>query len=105
MIGEDPSAAYRVAPRVAVVEGSPGDGAPAPVYVAPLPDGPISVLEAAAAVIWRAATSAVGAHWVEVAAAEMGGTGAEAGDDIRRFADELVARGLLLPTDTEGGGP
>lgn len=101
MTGARTHAAYRLPPRVAVVEGAARDDTPAPVYLATLPTGPIVVLEDAAAVIWRAATTA-GQDWVGAAAAEMGGTTEEAGADIRAFVDDLVSRGLLVRAQDAG---
>ena len=80
---------YRPAATVGVVEQD------TLVYVAPLPDGPIVVLEGGAAAIWVAACDGPRESVAERVAALTG----EAADDIRvdveSFVAELLSRGLL----------
>lgn len=65
------------------------------VYVAPLPDGPIAVLEGIAALIWSEADGR-GRDEIVAALAEATGEQAEAiGQTVQDFVDDLVARGLL----------
>lgn len=66
------------------------------VYAAPLPDGPILVLEGIAALIWG---EACGSPRAEVAAAVAAHTDQDAASiapDIDRFLDEMIERGLLI---------
>lgn len=77
------------ADRVAVWEN--GDA----VYVAPLPRGPITVLEGTAATIWIAANAGP----IQGAADRVAGATGLRVDDIRESVDEfvgrLIAQGLL----------
>lgn len=77
-----------------------GDGSPGGVvYLGPLPDGPVVVLQGVAAVIYRAAVSDTGTDLVELVAAGLGVEPAEVdGEEVEQFLTELHERGLL-----EGG--
>jgi Coenzyme PQQ synthesis protein D (PqqD) len=66
------------------------------VYAAPLPDGPITVLDGVAALIWR---EAQGAPRERVASGVAAATGEDVGSiaaHVDGFLDELLVRGLLL---------
>lgn len=85
------TADYRVHSLVGVVDGGEL------VYLAPLPDGPIVVLEGIGAVLWRLAIDE-GESERDVAAAAARLTGTEAADirdEVEAFLAELIARGLL----------
>ena len=67
------------------------------VYAAPLPDGPIMVLEGIAAVIWREATAQPRGSVAAVVAATTGEDAAFIRAYVDGFIDEMVLRGLLVP--------
>ena len=67
------------------------------VYAAPLPDGPIMVLEGIAALIWREATARPRGSVADVVAATTGQDAASIRAYVDVFIDEMVARGLLVP--------
>jgi glycosyltransferase involved in cell wall biosynthesis len=95
--------AYRPPADVAWVTGQPGEDDVAPVHVARLPEGPINLLAGSAAVIWRAATSAAPGAWLDVVAAELGGSVDELRPQVEEFVDSLVASGLLEGNDPQSG--
>ena len=64
------------------------------VYVAPLPNGPVSVLPDQSAVIWLAAVEG-GGDVVDTVADVLGHDADDVRDDIEAFVAELVERGLL----------
>lgn len=82
---------YRPAEGLGIVES---DSA---IYVAPLPNGPITVLEGFARVIWEAATSvesdALVAKVAESTESERPG---DAEERIEAFVAQLVAAGMLV---------
>jgi hypothetical protein len=66
------------------------------VYAAPLPDGPIMVLEGVAALIW---SEAGGADRADVAAAVAETTGQDVSfirAHVDEFIDQMIARGMLV---------
>ena len=66
------------------------------VFVAPIPDGPVSVLREISAIIWLAAVE--GDHpAVEEVALATGHPVEAIREDVERFLAELVERGLLRP--------
>jgi hypothetical protein len=67
------------------------------VYAAPLPDGPIMVLEGVAALIWREATAEPRGTVADVVAAATGQDAASIRPYVDGFIDEMVSRGLLVP--------
>jgi hypothetical protein len=67
------------------------------VYAAPLPDGPIMVLEGIAALIWREATAQPRESVADVVAATTGEDAASIRPSVDGFIDEMVSRGLLVP--------
>lgn len=77
-----------------------GGGAPGGVvYLGPMPDGPVVVLQGVAAVIYRAAVSDTGTDLVELVAAGLGVGPTEVdGEEVEQFLSDLHERGLL-----EGG--
>lgn len=96
------TAGYRIPPLVGVVDG--GDV----VYLAPLPDGPISVLDGIGAVLWRLATEGTEEERRDVAAAAARLTGTDAGDireEVDAFLAELVTRGLLVRAAAQASSP
>jgi hypothetical protein len=88
----------RPAPGVAVVEE--GDV----VYAAPVPDGPIAVLDGGAAAIWIAACAgdreSIAERVSELTGAPMSAVQAE----VERIVDDLVRRGLLVVGDDDAAG-
>jgi len=89
--------AYRRPGDVAVVDGEPaGDGGPATLYLAHLPNGPLLILEGPAALIWRAAVSSAGdSDLVERVADQTGADSEAIRSDVAAFIADLVAQGLL----------
>jgi hypothetical protein len=69
------------------------------VYVAPLPDGPILVLEAVAAVIWVAACGGPASTTAERVAIATGLPVERVRADVDAFVSELVERHLLVAAD------
>lgn len=66
------------------------------IYAAPLPDGPILVLDGPSALAWRTACL-VGIEAVSGAVADATGETAEVvAPYLDEFLDDLVARGLLV---------
>ncbi|WES63875.1 PqqD family protein [Microbacter sp. GSS18] len=65
------------------------------VYAAPLPDGPIFVLEGVAAVIWEAACTVPRAQLAAAIAERTGAEESEVATSVEAFVDDLTARGLL----------
>lgn len=82
----------RVGPGVAWVRGEEDS---APVFVAPLPDGPVSVLEGTAATIWLAALEGPTTDLAERVAALEGVPVEAVREEISGFVDLLVRQGLL----------
>lgn len=75
------------------------------VYAAPLPDGPIAVLEGVAAFIWHAALAGERDDVAAQVAAATGRDVAEVGAAVEGFLDDLVARGLLMPAHVDAEQP
>ena len=67
------------------------------VYAAPLPDGPITVLEGVAALIWREATTQPRERVADVVAARTAQDAASIRPYVDGFIDEMISRGLLVP--------
>ncbi|WP_427383676.1 PqqD family protein [Janibacter sp. G56] len=65
------------------------------VFVAPLPQGPIAILEGPAATIWRLAPEGEAPDLAARVAAEVGEPLATVRDDVATFVDELVRTRLL----------
>ncbi len=65
------------------------------VFIAPLPDGPITVLQGASAEIWRRAYGRSRAHLIAHLAEEFGVDAAVIAPEVSAFLDALVARSLL----------
>ncbi len=65
------------------------------VYVAPLPEGPIVVLDGVAAAIWAEATSGQRSTIAGPVAALTDATVGAVGAGVEAFVDELLERGLL----------
>ena len=65
------------------------------VFAAHLPDGPIVVLEATAALIWGEACAGERETIADRVAAVTGAAADEIRPDVESFVDHLVARGLL----------
>lgn len=65
------------------------------VFVAPLPDGPITVLQGASAEIWRRASGHSRAGLTALLAEDFGVDAAEIAPEVNTFLDALVARALL----------
>jgi hypothetical protein len=68
------------------------------IYLAPLPRGPILVLEGVAALIFSEATSGDREHLLDRILDQVDGPRDEIAAHVTAFLDDLVARGLL----TEG---
>lgn len=64
------------------------------VYIAPLPDGPVSVLPDQSAAIWLAAVEGRG-NVVDEVAEMTGNDASEVRDDVLAFVSDLIDRGLL----------
>ncbi|WP_438853476.1 PqqD family peptide modification chaperone [Agromyces sp. M3QZ16-3] len=73
------------------------DGA---IYVAPLPDGPILVLEGVAALIFTEATRGGHDDLVDRVVRQVDGPSEEIASHVGAFLDDLVARGLLVEEGT-----
>lgn len=91
---------------VAVVDQPPEDGGKGVVggvlYLGPLPEGPVVVLEGVAAVIYRAATSDHETDLVELIAAGLGVDPEEVdAQEVEAFLTELAERRLLEPASVE----
>lgn len=84
----------RFAPRAGIGVEVEGDA----VYAAHLPDGPIVVLDGAAAAIWHEAC-ADGGDLVARVAERTGAAPGEIAETVRGFVDRLVGEGLLEPRD------
>jgi hypothetical protein len=84
-------AAYDRAPATALYTVNDG-----PLYVAPLPDGPILVLDGVAALIYEEATSGPADGWISRVADATGKSESVITEDVRRFVDDLVQRGVLV---------
>lgn len=91
MTGSPGGAAYHRAPATAVYTVEDG-----PVYVAPLPDGPIMVLDGVAALIYEEATSGPALGWISRVAVATGETEGVITGEVQRFVDDLVRRGVLV---------
>lgn len=75
----------------------------ATLYLAPLPNGPISVLRGTAALIWLAATEGPHRTLVERVAAEAGSSVSQVEAEVEAFLAELAGADLLdQAPDTEG---
>lgn len=101
--------AYRRPADVAFVDGEPvGDGDPATLYLAHLPNGPLLILEGSAAAIWRAAVSSANdSDLVERVADQTGANPQEIQPVVETFVADLVAQDLLERVhlaDPEPGG-
>ena len=66
------------------------------VYAAPLPDGPILVLDGGAAAIWIEACAGERSSLAERVAAATGVPVDTVRPEVEAFVDELLARGLLV---------
>jgi len=86
----------RPAPRVAVVEEG------GVVYAASLPDGPIVVLDGAAAAIWVGACDGPRSTLADRVAALTDAAVDDIREDVESFVDELVRRGLLTERESDG---
>ena len=84
---------YAVRPDIAWTEARDVWGLPI-VYVAPIPDGPISVLPDMAALIWLALAEGAPDVVGEVAHVTSHPQ-EEVRDDIKAFVGQLVERGLV----------
>lgn len=69
------------------------------VYVAPLPDGPITVLDGASALIWREARRGDLALVAERVARHTDHSADEIRRDVDAVIETLVERGLLVVRD------
>lgn len=67
------------------------------VYAAPLPDGPIMVLEGVAALIWNEATEVPRERIAPHIAVQTGQAVESIRAHVDAFIEEVVARGLLRP--------
>ena len=80
----------RPGPGVAVIEEG------GVVYAAPLPDGPIVVLDGGAAAIWIEACAGERSALAERVAAATEVAVDAVRPEVEAFVDELLARGLLV---------
>jgi hypothetical protein len=83
---------YRLGPDVGLEES---DGS---IYVAPLPGGPILVLEGVAALIFTEATAGDREHLADRVSSQVDGPPDEIQAHVTAFVDTLVSRGILEPT-------
>lgn len=77
---------------------SPGVGVVvdgATVYAAPLPDGPIVVLDGGAGAIWIAACGGDRSSIVDRVAALTGAPAEDIRDEVDLFVEDLVRRGIM----------
>ncbi|MFC9917119.1 PqqD family peptide modification chaperone [Agromyces binzhouensis] len=70
------------------------------IYLAPLPEGPILVLEGVAALIFTEATQGDREHLVDRVVDRVAGPAEEIASHVGAFLDDLVARGLLVEEAT-----
>ena len=70
------------------------------IYLAPLPDGPILVLEGVAAMIFDEATNGDRENLVDRVLGRVDGPTDEIAFHVDAFLDDLVARGLLVEEAT-----
>lgn len=92
--------AYRIPGNLAWIDGT-DDGADDELYLATVPDGHTVLLTGSARLIWL-----VAADGLEVlpGVAELAGLPPqEIADDVNRFLDDLVTRGLLAPAQPRTG--
>ena len=89
------TAGYRRPDALAVVDGEELGADHRVVYVAPLPDGPISCLEGPAALIWEEAQTGPEESLAERVAVRAGVGVDEVREDVTTFVAELVERCLL----------
>ncbi|GGI46694.1 hypothetical protein BCL57_001107 [Agromyces flavus] len=66
------------------------------IYLAPLPEGPILVLDGVAALIFTEAMQGDREHLVDRVLAQVDGPIDEIASHVSAFLDDLVARGLLV---------
>jgi len=74
------------------------------VYIAPLPDGPIRVLEGIAALIWREACAGPAETIAERVLAQVEGAPGDAPSVIESLVADLRQSGMLMPGPGEPGG-
>ncbi len=79
-----------LAPGVAVIDEV------STVYLAPLPDGPIAVLDDIAASVFRLAVEGAAETLADRARADFDPPGADVAEDVERFIAGLIALGLLV---------
>jgi hypothetical protein len=72
------------------------------VYLAPLPDGPVMVLDGVAALIWVEATTAPAAGWRRRVAEAFGEPEERIAGDVAAFVTDLCGRGLIEPVPVDG---
>ncbi|QBF45274.1 PqqD family protein [Janibacter limosus] len=87
---------YAVPPGVGWTYGEADDGADL-VYVAHLPNGPISVLPGIAALIWRAAVEG-SMPVVDTVSATTGHPATTVREDVESFVADLIRQRLIEPT-------
>jgi hypothetical protein len=85
----------RPGPGVAVVEE--GDV----VYAAPVPDGPIAVLDGGAAAIWDAARAGERESIAERVTELTGAPLSAVRDEVERIVEDLLRRGLLVAVEDD----
>ena len=69
------------------------------LYLAPLPHGPILILDQIATLIWNEALAGDEESLVDRVAATTGTTPDEIGASVAEFVDTLIARGVLEPRE------
>ena len=72
------------------------------MYAAPVPDGPIVVLDGGAAAIWVAARAGERESIAERVAELTGAPLRTVQAEVERIVDDLVRRGLLVADDADG---
>ncbi|GAA1059033.1 PqqD family peptide modification chaperone [Agromyces bracchium] len=70
------------------------------IYLAPLPDGPILVLDGVAALIFTEATQGDREYLVDRVIGQVAGPAEDIASHVDAFLDDLVARGLLVEEAT-----
>lgn len=74
----------------------PGEGGTLRIYVAPVPHGPVLVLEGSSAVIWQLAVTGPEAGLAERVGLAMDQPVDVVRDEVAAFVVHLVERGLLV---------
>ena len=82
--------------RLRIADGVGVESADGVVYAAPLPDGPIMVLDGVAALIWEEADGASREAVADAVATFTAEDAASIRPYVEQFIDEMLTRGMLI---------